>query len=148
MNVVIQFDGGCSMKHGIAAGAAVAYTEDGVELARRAVFLVDATTPIAEYTGLIVGLQLASELRATRVKAWGDAELIVRHVDGRYRCRSESLRGPLELVWRLMASFESCEVLEFPKAGPQLKRRHSNVAADALAARAMELRSNIYERSA
>lgn len=135
------------MARGVAAGAAVAYTEAGVELARRAVFLVDATTPIAEYTGLIVGLQLASELRATRVKAWGDAELIVRHVDGRYRCRSEPLQPLLQLVWRLMASFESCEVLEFPKAGPKLKRRYNNVAADALAGEAMRLRSSIYERS-
>lgn len=145
MNVVIHFDGCCSMQKGTAAGAAIAYTEAGVELGRHAVYLEHVTTPVAEYTALITGLQLAYEIGARRVKAWGDAELIVRHVDGRYRCRDAKLRPLLEAVLRLQATFEACEVLEFPKAGPQGKRRYSNVAADALAAEAVRLRSNIYE---
>lgn len=137
------------MQRGEGAGAALAYLPDGTELGGRAQYLVDVTTPITEYTALICGLQLAHEIGGygARVKAWGDAELIVRHVSGLYRCRKEELKPLLFLVRSLMVRFLSCEVLELPKAGPKNKRRHLNVAADALAARCMKEQHDIYWRS-
>lgn len=147
MNVVVKFDGACSMKRSIAAGAAIVYTDDGVELGRRGMPIPGGTTPQAEYTGLIVGLQLAHELGAKHVKAWGDAELIVRHVDGRYRCKKPELKRMLDQVLRLQACFESCVVLELPRSGPLNKRRHMNNDADALAGMVKETGIPIYQRS-
>jgi ribonuclease HI len=137
MKIVVQFDGACSMQRCIAAGAAVAFTEDGVLIAERAKFLRDVTTPIAEYSALILGLQLALELSATEVECWGDAELIVRQVDGRYRAKDERLKVLRGQVRALMKRFNIASVREMPKAGPKNKRRHGNVKADALASECM-----------
>lgn len=136
--VVVHWDGGCSLKRGVAAGAAVVYSPAGEVLAERAKFMVrqdglKLTTPMAEYTALTVGLHAAFELGATSVVAWGDAELVVRQVDGRYRCKDDRLLPMLGLVHVLMGRFQHVEVREFPKGGPRHKRRWLNVAADALA---------------
>lgn len=143
MRLIIHFDGGCSTAKGIAAGAAVLYDEQGNELATRTQFLERVTTPVAEYTALHLGLALAAEYAGaevgqTHVLALGDAELIVRHVDGRYRCTKPHLQAMLAMVKLLMRPFASCEVREFPKAGPQNKRRWGNERADQLASECME----------
>lgn len=143
MRVVIKCDGGCVPGGHVAAGAAIVYDESGNELGRRAKFLKGVTTPIAEYTGLITGLALAQELGASHVVAWMDAELVVRHVDGRYRCRNERLAPMLALVRAHMARFQSAEVRELPKAGPKNKRRHANADADALATECMTARRDL-----
>lgn len=143
MKLVCHFDGGCRQAKGIAAGAAVLYDEQGNELATRSRLLRGVTTPIAEYTGLHLGLELAAEhagadVALVHVLALGDAELIVRHVDGRYQCRKATLRAMLDMAHLLMRPFASCEVREFPKAGPHGKRRWGNERADQLATECMD----------
>ena len=138
MKVTMMFDGACSVARGIAAGGAVVYDEKGAELAARGVFLRGRTTPEAEYAGLITGLEVALELGATHIICLGDAELIVRQVDGRYACRKPHLKVLLDRVIRLGGQFELATIRELPKAGPKMKRRHGNVRADALAGMAMD----------
>jgi ribonuclease HI len=138
MKLICMFDGGCRTSRGVAAGAAVAYDEHGNELATRSQILHRTTTPVAEYWGLILALQLAHELGGTDVTILGDAELIVRQVDGRYACRQAHLRPLLENVRGWMATIPRVEVREFPKAGPRHKRRHGNVHADRLCNEAMD----------
>lgn len=143
VKMVIHFDGGCRASKKLAAGGAVVYDVKGNELAARARFVPGRTTPEAEYTGLILGLETALELGATEVSVWGDAELIVRHVDGRYACRKEHLRVLLHKVWELGGQFERNTINEFPKAGPKNKRRHMNERADELANLAMDAQADI-----
>lgn len=143
MKVLVHFDGGCRTSMGIAAGAAVVYDEAGNELKHAAKVLHRTTTPVAEYTGLILGLRMASELGAREVECMGDAELIVRQVDGRYNCTKQHLMLLRNEVWRLGGLFDKAIIREFPKGGPQNKRRHGNVRADALAGEAMDLGRDI-----
>lgn len=138
MKLVAHFDGGCRHNGHIAAGAAVVFDEHGNELATRSHLLRGTTVPVAEYTGLLLALQLAIELGGTHVTILGDAELIVRHVDGRYACKKPHLKPLLELARSYIARFEHCEVREFPKAGPKMKRRYGNERADQLANEAMD----------
>lgn len=126
------------MKRGIAAGAAVLFDEHGHELVTEAKLLRGVTTPIAEYTALHLALQIAAawagpSARETDLLILGDAELIVRQVDGRYRCEKSHLLVMRDMAHLLMRSFASCEVREFPKAGPDNKRRYGNARADELA---------------
>lgn len=137
MKLTAHFDGGCRAKQNLAAGAAVLYDEGGHEIASRSHVMYDTTTPVAEYMGLILALELAREHGGTDVTILGDAELIVRHVDGRYRCRQEHLQPMLAYVRTLMSHIPHVEVREFPKAGPQMKRRFGNERADQLANEAM-----------
>jgi ribonuclease HI len=143
VKVVVHFDGGCRTSTGCAAGGAVVFDESGKELAARGRFIGRATTPEAEYAGLILGLETALELGATEVDILGDAELIVRHVDGRYRCRKEHLIPLLHKVWLLGGRFEKRKIREFPKAGPKMKRRFMNERADELANMAMDRKADI-----
>lgn len=137
MRLIIHSDGN---RH---AGGAVAYTEDGTRIAERAKMVYDGTVPICEYTGLLCGLGLARDLGATHVRCFMDAELVQRHVTGEYVCRDVKLMPYLERVRRLMDGFVEAEVVLFPKAGPQMKRRYLNGDADALAARCVKLERDI-----
>lgn len=138
MKLIAHFDGGCKMKYGVAAGAAVLYDEEGTELLIASHLLRDSTTPVAEYTGLHLALQLAARhagLQAPQASllVLGDTELVIRQVNGIYRCTRANLAIMRDLTHVMMRCFGSCEVREFPKAGPKNKRRHLNVRADQLA---------------
>lgn len=145
MRVVCLFDGSCL--YGVdGAGAAVAYDKNGVELARRARYLRDAstTTNIAEYNGLLLALVLARDLSATDVEILGDSELVVRQFNGVYACRRDYLKVLLREA-RGVAEALRCPVLvrELPKAGPTYRRRHGNAEADALAGECRRARRDI-----
>ncbi|MBA2724756.1 MAG: reverse transcriptase-like protein [Actinobacteria bacterium] len=152
---VVHFDGACSLKREVGAGAAVLYDSEGTELAYRAAYVSRAThglvtTPICEYLALHVGLVLAAHYspwcpsETTNVVAMGDAELIVRQVDGRYACRKPYLLKELNDVKVLMRLFKSCRVVEFPKAGPQHKRRWGNARADEIAGLCVKAGHDLY----
>lgn len=137
MKLVAHFDGGNSQKYGIGAGAAVLYDEQGNELLVDAQLLTRVTTPIAEYTGLHLAIKLARTyagvyIAETHVVILGDAELIVRQINGIYRTTKASMEAMCKYAHLLMDPFASCEVREFPKAGPEHKRRFGNVRADEL----------------
>jgi ribonuclease HI len=132
MKIVIQFDGGVTGLDG--AGAAVAYTPDGILLAERARFVCGGTSNVYEYTGLIIGLQLALDLGAVDVEAWGDSELIVRQVNRVYECRKLHLQPFHSQAIDLLTKFAGVTRVEvFPKSGRTQKRRNLNGVADALA---------------
>ncbi len=154
INLTVHFDGACSLKREVGAGAAVLYDAEGTELAYRAVYVSRSThglvtTPICEYMALHVGLMLAADsvrynMHNCNVLLLGDAELIVRQVDGRYACRKPYLVFMLERTRELMARFNSCEVREFPKAGPKMKRRWGNARADVIAKMCVDAGHDLY----
>lgn len=144
MKVVAMFDGGCL--NGIrAAGAAIVYTEDGVELARRARYMEgpEVTSNIGEYCGLLVALDLAYEYGATHVRVLGDSELIIRQYNGRYQCRKDHLKPWLAMVHNASKPFTKVIVEELPKGGKDRKRRNANSEADALATLCMASRRDL-----
>lgn len=144
MKVVAMFDGGCL--NGVrAAGAAIVYTEEGVELARRARYMEgpEVTNNIGEYCGLLVALDLAYELQATHVRVLGDSELIVRQYNGRYQCRKAHLKPWLTMVHNAARPFKRVTVEEFPRSGKDRKRRSANSEADALATLCMASRRDL-----
>jgi ribonuclease HI len=145
MKVTIFFDGGCR-NHVCAAGAAVAYDEDGNELGRMAHFREgeDCTNNIAEYYGLIVAFNLAADIEATDILILGDSELIIRQFNKQYQCRKEHLKPLLITVQDLAIYYNSCIVQELPKAGKNNKRRYGNDVADALATECMNLGKDIH----
>lgn len=143
MKVICHSDGGARMKAGLAGAGAVVFDPQGNELAGRGHFMRNATTPQAEYMGLILAMQTAHELGALEVEVLMDAELVARQFNGQYRAKDEKLSKLLDLARMWARRFESCVVREFPKAGPKNKRRWANVKADALANQAMDLQADV-----
>jgi ribonuclease HI len=89
-----------------------------------------ATNNVAEYRGLIAGLEAALALGARRVEVRMDSELLVRQAIGRYRVKNPGLVPLHNRVLGLRAQFDEVIFRHVPR---QLNKR-----ADALANLALD----------
>jgi ribonuclease HI len=85
-------DGGARGNPGPAAYAYVLEDEDGDVLAARGERIGVATNNVAEYGGLVAGLERAIELGLVEVEVVSDSELMVKQMRGEYRVRNEALQ--------------------------------------------------------
>ena len=67
-------------------------TEDGTVLDARGDTIAVATNNVAEYSGLIAGLESALERDVTELEVVSDSELLVRQMRGEYKVKNETLR--------------------------------------------------------
>ena len=127
---VIYSDGASRGNPGPASLGAVVIDPAG-EIRHEASEIVGITTNnVAEYRGVIAGLEAALELGARRVEVRMDSELIVRQVAGRYRVKSPALQPYFKQVLGLRARFDAAIFFHVP--------REQNKHADALANRALD----------
>ncbi|MCW2622095.1 MAG: hypothetical protein JWL64_1697 [Frankiales bacterium] len=129
--VVVEADGGSRGNPGPAGyGAAVLDPETGATLAERAAGIGRATNNVAEYGGLIAGLQAALELGAAEVDVRMDSKLIVEQMSGRWKVKHPDM-VPL-------AREASALVGRFGRVSFQWIPREQNSHADRLANEAMD----------
>lgn len=130
----VYSDGGARGNPGPAAGAAVLYENtDGHpgEVVGTAIqTLAHATNNVAEYTGIIVGLQKAKELGYTQVQCRLDSELAVKQLNGQYKVKNPELGKLFLQVHNLRMQFTHVTFTHV--------RREQNVAADALVNQAID----------
>lgn len=122
--VTVAFDGASRGNPGPSAAAYVLTDEDGV-VKREGAAIGEATNNEAEYVALLRGLVEARELGYAVVEAVGDSELVVRQVDGDWRCRADNLQPLCDEVREVAESFDEFEIRHVPRA--------ENQAADELA---------------
>jgi probable phosphoglycerate mutase len=89
-----------------------------------------ATNNVAEYSGLIAGLQAAADLGAVEVEVRMDSKLVVEQMSGRWQIRNPGLRPLAARAATLVRRFESVGFEWIPRA--------SNAHADMLANEAMD----------
>jgi ribonuclease HI len=130
VRLVVHVDGGARGNPGPAAAAAVVSTPDGDVLDETSVVLGRATNNVAEYRGLLLGLERARELGADEVDVVMDSELVANQVTGRYRVRSADLAPLHAEATRALGGFDRWSV--------RAVRRAQNAAADALVNRALD----------
>ena len=92
MKARLYTDGGARGNPGPAAYGYVLEAEDGTVLAAEGKAIGVATNNVAEYSGLIAGLEKAIELAVGEVEVRSDSELMVKQMRGEYRVKNESLR--------------------------------------------------------
>jgi len=128
--VTVHVDGGARGNPGPSAVAAVASDGAGQELAERSAYIGEATNNVAEYKAVLLGLDLARELGATKVDVVNDSELVARQIEGRYKVKNAGLK-PLYL--------EAMENLRgFADWSVTSVRRESNERADELVNEALD----------
>ena len=127
---VVHVDGGARGNPGPAAAAAVVSGDDGKVVDETAVVLGRATNNVAEYRGLLLGLDRARALGATEVDVVMDSELVANQVTGRYKVKSPDLATLHRQALDLLAAFDRWSVKAVPRA--------QNAAADALVNRALD----------
>jgi ribonuclease HI len=130
MRLVVHVDGGARGNPGPAAAAAVLSTPDGEVVDEAAERLGHATNNVAEYRGLLLGLDRARALGATEVEVYNDSELVAHQVNGRYRVKHPDL-VPLHAAAReALGGFAAWSLTPVP--------RRENVDADALVNQALD----------
>jgi ribonuclease HI len=124
------FDGGSRGNPGPAAWGVAVLGEDGDCVEGHAGVLGHATNNVAEYHGLIQALKLAHERGAERVEILSDSELIVRQIEGRYRCKHANLRPLFEEAKRLINGFALYKMIRVPRKQNAHADRLVNLALD------------------
>jgi len=105
--VIIEADGGSRGNPGPAAyGAALRDADTGQIIAERAEAIGVATNNVAEYRGLIAGLELLREHApdATEVEVRMDSKLVVEQMAGRWKVKHPDMR-PLAIEANRLAPF-------------------------------------------
>ncbi len=92
-SLVVEADGGSRGNPGVAGYGALVRDARGRVLVERAAPLGRASNNVAEYTGLIVGLEAAAEVDpAADVLARMDSKLVVEQMSGRWKIKHEDMR--------------------------------------------------------
>jgi broad specificity phosphatase PhoE/ribonuclease HI len=141
VKVVVEADGGSRGNPGPAGyGAVVVDAATDEVLAERAAGLGRTTNNVAEYQGLIAGLEAAIELGATSVEARMDSKLVVEQMAGRWKVKHPSMQPLAAQAKALVEQLESVTFTWVPRA--------RNARADALANRAMDEQAGIATKAA
>jgi ribonuclease HI len=121
---VLFCDGGARGNPGPAGAAAVLYAADGRVLAQQGEYLGRATNNVAEYHGVLLGLDLARRHHIQDLRLRLDSELVVRQLNGVYRVRHPDLLTLWQEVKQRLQGFAAWRVDHIPRA--------QNAAADRL----------------
>jgi len=116
MRVTLYADGGARGNPGPAAGGAVLLGEDGRVLCERGEYLGTATNNVAEYTGLIVGLEEAKRLgTVTMLDVRMDSLLVVQQMRGIWKIKHPGLRPLAIRAGALLAEFPQRTIEHVPR---------------------------------
>jgi ribonuclease HI len=133
VKVVVHVDGGARGNPGPAAAGAVVSTPDGEVLDEASEAIGIATNNVAEYRGLLLGLQRARELGADEVEVVNDSELVAKQVNGAYKVKHPGMKPLHAAALQALGSFDRWSIRSVPRA--------QNADADALVNQALDARS-------
>jgi ribonuclease HI len=130
VRLVVYVDGGARGNPGPAAAAAVVTTPGGEVLDEAHELLGVATNNVAEYRGLLLGLERARALGADEVEVVNDSELVAKQVNGLYKVKHPDMRPLHARAMEALAGFRDWTMRSVPRA--------QNAAADALVNQALD----------
>ena len=132
---LLQFDGGARVNGTSGAGLVLYDNESGKEIWCGYYFHPEATTNnVAEYIGLICGMECARSLGIKKLIVEGDSLLVVRQMNGIYRTREVVLELFREEALQIVEDLSYCQIRFIPRA--------ENKRADWLANHAMNLQES------
>jgi ribonuclease HI len=130
---VVYSDGASRGNPGPAgAGAVVVFADRGHPTLRFGRFLGVQTNNVAEYQGVILGLERALEAGVREVEVRADSMLAMMQLKGEWKLKHEGLKPHFEKARALAARFERIAFRHIP--------REQNAAADEMSNRAIDER--------
>ncbi|BBZ43540.1 bifunctional RNase H/acid phosphatase [Mycobacterium parmense] len=134
MKVVIEADGGSRGNPGPAGYGAVVLSDDRSNVLAEAKQAIGrATNNVAEYRGLIAGLDDALQLGATEAAVFLDSKLLVEQMSGRWKVKHPDLIELHSQARKLAARFDRITYTWIPRARNSHADRLANEAMDAAA---------------
>ena len=130
MKLVVHVDGGARGNPGPAAVGVVVSTPNGEVLDEIGEVIGVATNNVAEYRGLLLGLERARALGATEVEVVNDSELVARQVQGDYKVKHAGLKPLHQQALTALRAFDRWSIRSVP--------RERNARADALVNAALD----------
>lgn len=134
MKVTVYTDGGSRGNPGVAGSGSVVYDENGTALAEIAYVVGQkSSNNVAEYHGLLRGLEAARDLGATEVNVYMDSKLVVEQMSGRWKIKHPDMKKLALDARELAAGFNTVTYSWVPRAKNKKADELSNVAMDAAA---------------
>ncbi|HYB30160.1 MAG TPA: ribonuclease HI family protein [Solirubrobacteraceae bacterium] len=130
MKAVLHVDGGARGNPGPAAIGVVISTPEGEVLDELAETIGVATNNVAEYQGLLRGLERARALGATEVDIINDSELVARQLIGAYKVKHPAMKPLYAEAMAALREFDRWSIRSVPRA--------ENARADELVNRALD----------
>ncbi|QGU05086.1 Phosphoserine phosphatase 1 [Corynebacterium comes] len=130
--MIVYADGGSRGNPGIAGSGTVVYAADGKTVLRDIVYVVGkrATNNVAEYHGMLRGLEAARDLGAQTLEVFMDSKLVVEQMSGRWKIKHADMQKLALEARPLLDHFDRVTFTWVPRA--------KNSAADALSNQAMD----------
>jgi len=129
--VIVEADGGSRGNPGPAGyGAVVRDAATGALLAERSGALGIATNNVAEYSGLIAGLQAALDLGARYADVRMDSKLVVEQMSGRWQVKHPSMKPLAAQAAALVRRLDGVRFAWIPRAQNSTADRLANLAMD------------------
>jgi ribonuclease HI len=130
VKVVVHVDGGARGNPGPAAAAAVLTDAAGAVVDEATAYLGETTNNVAEYRGLLLGLERARALGATEVEVVNDSELVAKQVNGEYKVKHPDMKALHAEALSTLGAFARWSIRSVPRA--------RNADADALVNQALD----------
>ncbi len=130
MDATLFADGGSRGNPGPAASAAVLIDAAGELVAEIGAYLGVATNNVAEWNGLLLGLEAAQSRGVRRLRVRLDSELVVKQLRGEYRVKHPDLLPLHRRAAQLLRHFDDVDVAHVP--------RKQNAVADRLVNRVLD----------
>ncbi len=135
MRVLLEADGGSRGNPGPAGFGCVVWSADhATVLAEHKLAIGHTTNNVAEYRGLIAGLEEARRLGATEVAVSMDSKLVVEQMSGRWKVKNPGMAELHQQARALASTFASVTYSWIPREANKHADRLANEAMDAAAA--------------
>lgn len=135
-HVIVYADGGSRGNPGIAGSGTVVYAADGRTVLREIVYVVGrrSTNNVAEYHGMLRGLEAARDFGARTVDVYLDSKLVVEQMSGRWKIKHPDMQALALEARGLMDGFDRVTFTWVPRGKNAVADELSNRAMDAAAA--------------
>lgn len=130
LEITVFTDGASRGNPGEAGVGLVFFDRDGKELLRKGRYIGQSTNNVAEYTALLVALEEAARLGASRLRVFSDSELMIKQLRGEYQVKNESLQPLHQAALSQAASFDSVSYTHVPRERNKIADRLANEAID------------------
>ena len=127
---LLQVDGAARGNPGEAGCGAAIFDQTGNTIRELCRYLGHATNNVAEYEGLLMGLEEVLRLGGKRLRVESDSELMVRQLNGVYRVKDKKLSRLHGKALELLRQLDTHCIIHV--------RREQNRVADKLANRAID----------
>ena len=133
MKVIVEADGGSRGNPGPAGFGCVVWSADHTAvLAEHGQAIGVTTNNVAEYRGLIAGLEQARRLGAAQVAVRMDSKLVVEQMTGRWKVKHPGMAELHQQAMALASTFEAVSFTWIPREQNKHADRLANEAMDGL----------------